>query len=271
MRIAFLCNAKYVLSLKKIMNQYHNIETFYFCSSDKEQKIKEDEYKIKIDKNYEYEIFKLLEIDLVLMYSWKYLIPENVLNRIPVYNFHPSLLPAYRGPLPLTFQILNGEKTGGVTLHKVDKYYDNGAIYTQMKYNISSNDTSVILEIKVFQCIKRIMDMFVKDLINSNILLTNQDISKVTCYSYADLNKYIIDNTYSLNKFLQISRYINKVKLKIKVGNDIYFLKNYKIDRDNICNYEYCLTNKKIYVSIIPYKDVGVKTINKVASIPIVP
>lgn len=254
MRIAIFCDSKYIPSFKMIMKKYDYIDPFYICISNEEQKIGENEYHIKIVKNYEYPFLELLNIDLVLVYSWKYLIPENVLNKLPVYNFHPSLLPKYRGPIPIVFQILNEEKTGGVTLHKVDRHYDNGAIYTQVRFNISESDTNVILEMKIFKCIRQIIDIFLKDLFNQNIKLTEQDTEKATYYSYGDLESYIIDNSYSFNKFLQISRYIHKIDIKIKMKDKIYLLKNYRLEKNDICKYEYSLTDKKVFVSVSPHK-----------------
>lgn len=43
-------------------------------------------------------------------------------------NIHPSLLPKYRGPNPIFWQIRNGETQTGVTLHKVSEKIDAGDI-----------------------------------------------------------------------------------------------------------------------------------------------
>lgn len=48
-------------------------------------------------------------------------------------NFHPSLLPAYRGPNPLQGMLIDGaaDRFGGVTLHMLDEGLDTGAIIAQ--------------------------------------------------------------------------------------------------------------------------------------------
>jgi methionyl-tRNA formyltransferase len=43
-------------------------------------------------------------------------------------NIHPSLLPAYRGPAPLFWQLRAGERRTGVTLHRLDAGLDTGPI-----------------------------------------------------------------------------------------------------------------------------------------------
>jgi len=49
----------------------------------------------------------------------------------PFVNFHPSLLPLYRGPEPAYWCIQNGEITTGFTLHEVTTRIDDGAILYQ--------------------------------------------------------------------------------------------------------------------------------------------
>jgi len=66
------------------------------------------------------------------------------LLRIPRYgfiNFHPSLLPQYRGPTPLPRMLLHGDKRGGVTWHRVCAAIDGGDILAQQAYDISELDT----------------------------------------------------------------------------------------------------------------------------------
>ena len=56
-----------------------------------------------------------------------------------LFNFHFSLLPKYRGCHTNFFQIFNGEKYSGVTLHKIDNGIDTGPIIDQIKFKININ------------------------------------------------------------------------------------------------------------------------------------
>lgn len=47
------------------------------------------------------------------------------------FNLHPSLLPAYRGPTPLFWQLRAGLPTGGMTLHVMTEALDVGDIVAQ--------------------------------------------------------------------------------------------------------------------------------------------
>lgn len=53
------------------------------------------------------------------------------LPRLGCVNLHPSLLPAYRGPAPLFWQLRAGESNTGVTLHVMSGDIDAGDIIAQ--------------------------------------------------------------------------------------------------------------------------------------------
>lgn len=61
-------------------------------------------------------------------------------------NLHPSLLPRYRGPAPIPWAIINGERETGVTIQKVEKGVDKGGIILQKKVSIDDRETSTDLE-----------------------------------------------------------------------------------------------------------------------------
>jgi len=61
-----------------------------------------------------------------------------------LYNFHPSLLPYYRGPVPSYWCIENGEQRTGVTLHEVSPEIDRGAIVWQEALEIETRDPDAL-------------------------------------------------------------------------------------------------------------------------------
>ena len=56
-------------------------------------------------------------------------------------NYHPSLLPKYRGGSAINWAIINGETETGVTIHFIDEGVDTGPILLQEKVDISPDDT----------------------------------------------------------------------------------------------------------------------------------
>ncbi len=76
-------------------------------------------------------IGRIEDLDLVLTIGYGVLLPEKILSlpRHGFINLHFSLLPAYRGAAPVQRALQNGERTTGVTVFKLDKGMDTGAIY----------------------------------------------------------------------------------------------------------------------------------------------
>lgn len=84
-----------------------------------------------------------INADIVFIFSFPYKIPEKVLAtpKFGFINFHPSILPSYRGPDPLFWQLKNGEVETGITVHKLDKGIDTGPIIHAEKERIDFLDT----------------------------------------------------------------------------------------------------------------------------------
>lgn len=58
------------------------------------------------------------------------------------YNMHGSLLPKYRGRVPVNWAIIHGETETGATLHAMTGKPDNGAIVAQEAIPIGPDDTA---------------------------------------------------------------------------------------------------------------------------------
>jgi methionyl-tRNA formyltransferase len=65
------------------------------------------------------------------------------------YNMHGSLLPKYRGRVPINWAIIEGETQAGATLHRMEIKPDAGAIIDQETVPILINDTAQDVFIKV--------------------------------------------------------------------------------------------------------------------------
>ncbi|MGB8318606.1 MAG: formyltransferase family protein [Ignavibacteriaceae bacterium] len=92
-----------------------------------------------------------IKADIVYIFSFPYIIPEKILAvpRFGFINFHPSILPAYRGPGPLFWQLKNGENETGITAYKIDKDFDTGPVIHIEKEQINLLDTYGSLSIKL--------------------------------------------------------------------------------------------------------------------------
>jgi methionyl-tRNA formyltransferase len=68
--------------------------------------------------------------------------PLLALPRAGAWNMHGSLLPRYRGRVPVNWAIINGERETGATLHEMVEKPDAGGIVAQQAVPILPDDTA---------------------------------------------------------------------------------------------------------------------------------
>jgi len=88
----------------------------------------------------------LYEPDVALCIGFPWKIPPDALAvpRHGVVNGHPSLLPRYRGPSPLSWAIRNGDREFGFTFHYMDAELDTGNILAQSSVPLLDTDTTIL-------------------------------------------------------------------------------------------------------------------------------
>lgn len=90
------------------------------------------------------------KIEAVVLCSFGEIVPKKTLA-IPKYgwwNVHYSLLPKYRGAVPIQRALLNGDSETGVTVQKMASQLDAGAILSQEKVDIKKEDDAKSLVLK---------------------------------------------------------------------------------------------------------------------------
>ena len=90
-----------------------------------------------------WEEFKALKPDLQVMAIVTLFVPEQFLN-IPTHGsiqYHPSLLPAYRGASAINWPIILGEKETGLSIFWPDNGLDTGDVLLQKRTPISPDDS----------------------------------------------------------------------------------------------------------------------------------
>ncbi len=89
------------------------------------------------------EEFKALKPDLQVMAFVTLFVPEEFLNA-PTHGsiqYHPSLLPAYRGASAINWPIILGEKETGLSIFWPDNGLDTGDVLLQKKTPLGASDT----------------------------------------------------------------------------------------------------------------------------------
>lgn len=119
--------------------------------------------------------FKLVDTlegaDLAVVASYGEILTKKQLDapRYGCINVHPSLLPKYRGPSPIQAAILNGDKTSGLTIIKMDAEVDHGPIIYQEEITLSDTDNFDSLREKMFGRAAEILPQLIKDFIAGKI------------------------------------------------------------------------------------------------------
>ena len=152
-----------------------------------------------------------IKADVVFVFSLPYKIPDFVLDipRMGFINFHPSLLPAYRGPDPLFWQIKNGIEITGITAHKMDKDFDTGAVLMKEQQVINSNDTYGIMENKMALTLMQCVTKLVNTMYNTPDLLkpTEQDNDSASYFGKPKDTDIVIDwrkhNAYEVKNLVR--------------------------------------------------------------------
>src|ERR1044071_4906762 len=87
--------------------------------------------------------FRALKPDLQVMAFVTLFVPEDFLN-IPTHGsiqYHPSLLPKFRGPSSINWPIIKGETETGLSIFWPDNGLDTGAVLLQKKTPIGPDDS----------------------------------------------------------------------------------------------------------------------------------
>lgn len=92
-----------------------------------------------------------LEPDFLFSCYYRHMLKRPLLDlpRLGALNMHGSLLPRYRGRVPVNWVLVNGEMETGVTLHYMEEKADRGDIVAQHRVPITDEDTAYTLFAKM--------------------------------------------------------------------------------------------------------------------------
>jgi methionyl-tRNA formyltransferase len=159
-----------------------------------------------------------------LAISWRWLIPTENTELIVL---HDSLLPKYRGFAPLVNQLINGEKTIGLTAIKASDQYDRGPIIMQqsvsIEYPLKIKDAIEIIS-NLYSSITAAIFRAAAN--GSRLIFTPQDESQASYSLWRDEDDYRVDWTQDSSDivrfidavgypYLGASTYVEEKKIRI--------------------------------------------------------
>lgn len=123
------------------------------------------------------EAFGRLAPHAVLVSCFAYRVPPRLL-RLPQHGFlnlHPSLLPAYRGPFPLFWQLRDGLRELGVTVHRMDEALDEGPIALQTTVRLEDGLSGTEIDRRLGQAGGRLFSSALQALASDALIFNPQE------------------------------------------------------------------------------------------------
>jgi methionyl-tRNA formyltransferase len=163
---------------------------------------------------------KNANIDLILSAAYPQIFSDELIS-IPTYgavNFHPSLLPKFRGAHPHYWAIVKGETESGLSAHFMTKHIDDGDIIAQIKFPIKDYDYRQLYEKIIMETpslVKKVEEFFY----NRGKSIT-QDPSKASYFrNDREIHHRIFWNIYTSMEILNL----------VRGGNAFCFFRGQKI------------------------------------------
>lgn len=118
--------------------------------------------------------------DFIFSFYYRHMLPVELLAlaKRGAYNLHGSLLPKYRGRVPVNWAVLHGETETGATLHEMAAKPDAGAIIAQTAVPILPDDTAYEVFNKLTVAVEQTLWPVLPALIDGTAPRSPNDLSK---------------------------------------------------------------------------------------------
>jgi methionyl-tRNA formyltransferase len=133
--------------------------------------------------------------DVLVVIAYGRIRPAPVLAvpRLCPINIHASLLPRYRGPAPIQWAIINGDKETGVTTMRMDEGMDTGDILLAARVPVGQEDTSETLHHRLASEGARLLLKTLASLAAGTLVPVPQDRSQATYAPFLKKEDGLID------------------------------------------------------------------------------
>ncbi len=176
-----------------------------------------------------------LNIDLILMSCYSRRLPESIINlaKAGCFNMHPSLLPRYRGPEPIFWQMKHAGDMG-VSWHLVTDELDAGDIVKQQKINLDEGLSFAEINRSLAEIGAELMLAMLADLSKQKLLKTKQEQALASYFPYPQKDDFTVDTSCSAQRaynFMRATQVFGHV-YHCQTGQQ-HFLLEQALDYDN--------------------------------------
>ena len=134
------------------------------------------------DNNDEYEYFRSINADLVIVVAYGQIIPREFLKltKKGFINIHASLLPKWRGAAPIQRSIMNLDRETGISIMKIAEQLDTGPVCNTYKIDLDNNlNSSDVADKLSLIAAEKILDN-IDNILEDKVKFIDQDHSKAT-------------------------------------------------------------------------------------------
>ncbi|MFK5914578.1 MAG: formyltransferase family protein [Woeseiaceae bacterium] len=184
---------------------------------------------IKFDHHYlgAIEKIKSLQPDVIFVSCYSRLLPETITSipKLGCFNLHPSLLPAFRGPTPLFWQLHAGDTQLGVSIHRVSNVFDQGNIVGQKQISIADGVLKDNINILLANAGSELLFSVLSDI--DHIKELKQDESLASYQSFYSQSDYCVETSWSAKRIYNfIKAYQSTTSVfKLEIEGDVFFIR----------------------------------------------
>lgn len=140
----------------------------------------------------------VFSIDVTFMSCYNRRLPDAIINLAGMgcYNMHPSLLPGFRGPEPVFWQMQQGAAMG-VSWHKVVQEFDAGDIVASKTVLLDDGEQYPAINALLAEAGASLLPALLTDLASGAVTQTPQQHDIASYYSWPEQKDFIIDTQQS--------------------------------------------------------------------------
>ncbi len=160
---------------------------------------------ISLDSKEEFEIFKELSPNLVVVVAYGQIIPKNFLGvtKFGFINIHASLLPKWRGAAPIQRAIMNGDTKTGVSIMRVEEKLDSGPVLSAKELDLDQATTYGEIEKKLSELGASVLIESLKKIENGKAKFVDQVHSEATYAKKIDKTETKINWNLDANEVIR--------------------------------------------------------------------
>ena len=146
--------------------------------------------------------------EIIFSFYYRNMIKQEILDlpRLGAFNMHGSLLPKYRGRVPINWAVLHGERETGATLHYMVKRADAGDIVDQEAVPIGPDDTAVDVFHKVTAAARKVLERQIDAIKSGTAPRRMQDETRASSFGGRKPEDGRIDWTQSAERIYNLIR-----------------------------------------------------------------